>query len=196
MSQRRSSTEFAILGLLTVEPMSGYDLRKHFQESLIYFWNESYGQIYPTLKQLAKEGLVAPAKAKQASKRDRQVYSLTSKGRARLQEWLAQPPQLQPIRNEFLLKLFLGSSAPRGALGQHIRRFRTEQEELLAMFLIIRDSVRVEHAKSPNLTFWMLGLSHGIRIRRAEIEWCNDALRVLEPASERQNASSGAHKSD
>ena len=183
MLSRNSTTGFAILGLLTVEPMSGYDIRKHFGESLAYFWNESYGQIYPALKQLAKEGLVAPVSAGQAGKRDRQVYSLTSKGRDRLREWLAKPPRNQPIRNEFLLKLFLGRSTPRGALCEHIRRFRTEQEELLAMFLIIRDSVRIEHAKSPNLKYWMLGLKHGIRIRRAEIKWCNEALRVLDSAS-------------
>jgi len=180
---RKSSTEFAILGLLTVEPMSGYDLRKHFSESLVYFWNESYGQIYPTLKRLAKDGFIAPVVARKAEIRERRLYTLTPAGRAHLREWLGRPPQQQPICNEFLLKLFLGRSAPTGATVGHIRRFRTEQEELLAMFFIIRDSVRVEHAKSPNLTFWMLGITHGINIRRAEIDWCNEALRVLEPHS-------------
>jgi len=171
-----------------MEQMSGYDVRKHFGESLSYFWNESYGQIYPTLKQLAKEGLVAAVSAGQAGKRDRQVYSLTSKGRDHLREWLAKPPQNQPIRNEFLLKLFLGRSPPRGALCEHIGRFRTEQEELLAMFLIIQDSVRIEHAKSPNLKYWMLGLKHGVGIRRAEIKWCNEPLRVLDSASAKRKA--------
>ncbi|HEV2115934.1 MAG TPA: PadR family transcriptional regulator [Terriglobales bacterium] len=180
---RRGATEFAILGLLTVEPMSGYDLRKHFQESLIYFWNESYGQIYPTLKGLARQGLVASIKAEQTGKRDRQVYSLTSKGRERLREWLGLPPQPQPIRNEFLLKIFLGREARDGALGDHVRRLQAEHEKLLAMYLIIGDSVRREHAKSPNLKYWMLCLSHGIRMRRAEIEWCKEALRVVEGSS-------------
>lgn len=178
---RQESSRFAILGLLTIEPMSGYDLRQHFQESLIYFWSESYGRIYPTLKQLAKEGLVVPAKDAQSGKRERQVYTITSKGRDRLQVWLMQPPQPQPARSEFLLKLFLGRSVPSGALVEHIRRFRTQQEELLAMFLVIRDSVRVEHVKSPNLKYWMLGLAHGISMRRAEIDWCNEALRRLDP---------------
>jgi len=159
--------------------MSGYDLRKHFQESLIYFWSESYGRIYPILKQLAKEGLVEPVKAAQSGKRERQVYALTGKGRSTLRDWLARPPQQQPARNEFLLKLFLGSSAPPEALLRHIEEFRAEQEKLLAMFMIIRDSVREEHVGSPNLQYWMLGLDHGIRMRRAEIDWCNQALRVL-----------------
>jgi PadR family transcriptional regulator AphA len=175
---RKTSTDFAILGLLTVEPMSGYDIRKHFSESLVYLWNESYGQIYPALKRLADAGLIAPVAAGQSGKRERQVYALKSKGRERLRQWLALPPQQQPVRNELQLKLFLGHSAPAESLLEHIGRFRREQEELLAMHFIIRDSIRVEHAKSPHLTYWLLGLSHGIRKCRAEIDWCNEALRV------------------
>jgi PadR family transcriptional regulator, regulatory protein AphA len=180
---RPGASEFAILGLLTVQPMSGYDLRQVFQESLIYFWNESYGQIYPTLKSLAREGLTVPVQAEQAGKRERQVYALTSKGREHLRAWLARPPQSQPIRNEFLLKLFLGKQAPPGALGEHVRSLQREHEGLLAMYLIIRDSVRKEHARSPSLPYWMLCLSHGIRMRRAEIEWCQEALRVIAGAA-------------
>jgi PadR family transcriptional regulator AphA len=32
--------------------MSGYDIRKTVQESIRFFWSESYGQIYPALKRL------------------------------------------------------------------------------------------------------------------------------------------------
>jgi len=184
----KGTTQFAILGLLTVEPMSGYDLRKHFQESLIYFWNESYGQIYPTLKELARKGLVAPVSSEKAGERERQVYSLTAKGRKYLGAWLVRPPKKQAIRSEFLLKLFLGRSVPPRALSEQIRRFQIEQEQLLAMFLIIRDEVRVEHAKSPDLKYWMLTVDHGIRMRRADIEWSKKALLVLDSPAENRNA--------
>lgn len=162
--------------------MSGYDIRKHFSESLVYLWNESYGQIYPALKRLADAGLIALVAAGQSGKRERQVYALKPKGRERLRQWLALPPQKQPVRNELQLKLFLGHSARPESLFEHISRFRGEQEELLAMYFIIRDCVRVEHAKSPHLKYWLLGLSHGIRKCRAEIDWCNEALSVLRPS--------------
>ena len=180
VSLGRNSTDFAILGLLTIEPMAGYDIHKHFKESLAYLWSESYGQIYPALRRLAREALIAPVAVEQTGKREKQVYALTQKGRGRLQEWLALPPRNQPIRNELQLKLFLGHSAPWESLCQHVHRFRTEQEELLAMYFVIRDSVRVEHAKSPHLKYWMLNLDHGIRKCRAEIDWCKEALRVLQ----------------
>ena len=54
----RSSTDYAILGMLTLRPMSGYDIRATIGESIAYFWTESYGQIYPTLKRLTKEKLL------------------------------------------------------------------------------------------------------------------------------------------
>jgi PadR family transcriptional regulator AphA len=57
-----STTPFAILGLLSIEPMSGYDIRRNLDESLSYFWSESYGQIYPSLKKLEASRLIAPVR--------------------------------------------------------------------------------------------------------------------------------------
>ena len=39
-----------LLGLLAIEPMSGYDLGVTIRASVGHIWNESYGQIYPNLK--------------------------------------------------------------------------------------------------------------------------------------------------
>ena len=176
---RRESTPYAILGLLSIQPMSGYDMRKELQQTLNYFWKESNGQIYPGLKRLAAQGLIARVHDRRKNRRERQVYTLTAQGRLRLRNWLAQPPGAQPVRSELLMKLFLGHSAPAGACLEHIRRYRTEQESLLAMFLVIRDSVRKEHRSSPHLRYWAALIEHGIRIRGAEIEWCHLALRML-----------------
>lgn len=60
MAKNRS--RYAILGALTIRPMSGYDIRQFFAKSVSHFWDESYGQIYPILKGLHSEGLVSPVK--------------------------------------------------------------------------------------------------------------------------------------
>jgi DNA-binding PadR family transcriptional regulator len=176
---RTESTPYAILGLLSIQPMSGYDMRKELQQTLLYFWKESNGQIYPTLKRLTAQALVSRVHGRSKNRRERQIYTLTAEGRQRLREWLAQAPGAQPARSEFLMKVFLGHSAPAGACLEHIRRHRTEQQELLATFLIFRDSVRKEHASSSHRKYWAALIEHGIRIRRAEIDWCNLALRML-----------------
>jgi len=53
-----SRTIYAVLGFLTVRPMSGYDIKKAVEVSIANFWTESYGQIYPVLKRLTEQGLV------------------------------------------------------------------------------------------------------------------------------------------
>jgi PadR family transcriptional regulator, regulatory protein AphA len=174
-----NTTQYALLGLLTIEPMSGYDLGKNLRESLNYFWAESNGQIYPTLKKLAAEGLIVAVATQAAGRRARHKYALTPAGRKRLKEWLAKPPQLQPPRNELLLKLFLGRSAPKGAIAEHVARFKRQYEEIQNMFEGLRASLQTEHAESPDLKYWMLCLEHGIRLRQAQIDWCNLALREL-----------------
>src|ERR1700684_2212758 len=97
-----------LLGLLAIEPMSGYDLGQTIRGSVGHFWNESYGQIYPNLKKLAADGFVSSKTERQKSKPDRHIYSIPKRGRERLADWLAVPPQPEIPRNELLLKLFFG----------------------------------------------------------------------------------------
>ena len=80
MTKRTSSATEALLGLLSIEPMSGYDLGLAVRASIGHFWNESYGQIYPNLKSLAADGCVARKTEKQEGRPDRQIYSITKKG--------------------------------------------------------------------------------------------------------------------
>jgi len=173
------STDYALLGLLSIEPMSGYDIRQNFQESLNFFWNESYGQIYPALKRLLAQDCIAPVAGGQNGRRERRVYTITAKGRAHLRRWLAQPPRPQPVRDELLLKIFLGRLAPPGACAGHIRRLRQQQQALVASYEDVEKRVAIERAGHPHARFWYLTLRHGIEMRRARIRWCDEALAAL-----------------
>lgn len=175
----RNTTQYAILGLLTAQPMSGYDLSKNLRESLNYFWAESNGQIYPNLKKLAAEGSIVPVATRQAGRRAPQKYALAAAGRKRLKEWLAKPPKPQPPRNELLLKLFLGRSAPKGAVERHIESFKRQYEETQSALTGIAAYIRKEHSRSTDLRYWMLCLEHGFRLKQAQIDWCGSALRAL-----------------
>ena len=111
-SRRANTSRHAILGVLSLCPMSGYDVKKLIERSIAHFWNESYGQIYPILNRLAAEGFAERRRETQRGKPDRHVYSLTDKGRAELRRWLAIPARHEPVRSELLLKLFLGVAGP------------------------------------------------------------------------------------
>ncbi len=76
----RSQTQYVLLGILAIHPnQSGYEIRKTIEQTVGFFWGESFGQIYPTLKRLVAEGLSPPAPREQARPR-RQEYSITPAG--------------------------------------------------------------------------------------------------------------------
>src|SRR5260370_3559686 len=103
--QRRTSLRFAILGLLTRRPATGYDIKRDFDLTIGYAWNAHDSQIYPELRRLEEEGLIRPA-ATQPDGRRRRTYRVTAEGRKQRTAWLAAPaePGLPP--DELLLRPF------------------------------------------------------------------------------------------
>ena len=183
----RQSSEYAILGMLSLRPMSGYDIRKTVHESIRYFWSESYGQIYPALKRLESQKLVERARGAQKGRAGRQVYALTPAGLRELQEWLTRQPQMQPFRNELLLKLFFGRLAPRETCQEHLRHFRQGQEDLLRTYRQVEHWLHTEHERHPDLPFWLMTLSYGVHQARALRDWCDETLTALEKSGQVRN---------
>jgi PadR family transcriptional regulator AphA len=176
----RQSSEYAILGMLSLRPMSGYDIRKAVRESIQYFWSESYGQIYPALKRLEAQKLVERQRGAQNGRAGRQVFALTRAGRQELQEWVAREPQMQPIRNELLLKLFFGRMAPKETSEEHVRQFRRRQEDFLQAYRKVELWLNKERKGHPDLPYWQMTLSYGLHQARTVRDWCDETLAALE----------------
>ena len=177
---QRNQTSYLILGMLSIEPhKSGYDIRKAVESSVSYFWRESYGQIYPTLKRLAAEGLIVRRKSTSKSRPERQEYSLSAKGRACLREWLAMPFRNDPPRNEFLLKLFFGrEAAPSVSIG-HVLELQDRNRRMLATLLELETLANTHASQNPHQPFWMLTIGLGIALTRTALEWGESALATL-----------------
>jgi DNA-binding PadR family transcriptional regulator len=184
---KRSQTDYVILGVLAIHPnQSGYEIRRTIQSSVGFFWGESYGQIYPTLKRLATQGLIVPSKTTPPVRPTKQEYSITPAGLERLQEWLAVPYRDDPPRDEFLLKLFFGHEAAPGITIAHLRTFQERNRRLLATLLELEALARKHNSANPGFRFWMLTLSFGLAHLRSSIEWSDSALAMLssqEPAA-------------
>jgi DNA-binding PadR family transcriptional regulator len=121
---KRPQTELAVLGVLSVEPMSGYAVRRAITGSMGLFWSESFGQIYPTLARLLEDGLVAPAGHGRTSGSS---YAITEVGRRRLRELLTQPVPSTPPRNGRLLRLFFGALVGAQTCAEVVEEARTSQ---------------------------------------------------------------------
>ena len=173
-------TAYVILGMLSLAPSaSGYELHKAIEENFGSFWGESYGQIYPTLKRLAAEGLIEPCKPASAPKKRRQQYALTDAGRTCLREGLALPFQNDPPRNEFMLKLFFGREAAPGVSIAHVRELQLRNQRVLATLEGIEKMANQHQSQNPHKPYWMLTLSLGIAMTRAALDWGESALKEL-----------------
>ena len=89
--QKPSRTRYALLGALLDGPKSGYALRSYLNRVLEGFWQESYGQIYPTLRRLQEEGLIKPVSARGSKKGAGNDYRITRSGRAAFRDWAHLP---------------------------------------------------------------------------------------------------------
>ena len=100
------------LGVLTERPMSGYEIRKHFEEAFQHFFLAGFGSIYPALADLATDGLVTVESVEQEKRPDKKVYRITERGRrALIGDLMAAEPR-HKIRSEFLALVYFSHLLP------------------------------------------------------------------------------------
>jgi DNA-binding PadR family transcriptional regulator len=111
-TEQLSPTARVLLGLLRYRPRTGYDIKSVIEVSTRFFWGASYGQIYPALKRLQRQGLVTSEERPRGGRR-RTVYELTPKGAETFRAWLTDRERWTvEYRDEWLLRLFFGDLLP------------------------------------------------------------------------------------
>lgn len=188
MKKQENKSQYAILGILTIAPMSGYDIKKFTEKSMMNaFWNENYAWIYPTLKQLEQDGLVSSSSAKQAGRPARQLYTLTERGRAELCRWLGEPTSFHQIeRNEHLLKLFFADQVSPSLTLEQMKLLHENLAKTLASLLDLERlaSAAVASQQESGGRFYspyrLLALDYGLQMTRAQLSWCEGSIAKLE----------------
>lgn len=167
-----------ILGLLSHEDLTGYEIKKRMDTVLKYFWGASYGSIYPTLSDLVKRGFAVRGEDTE-NKRNKRSYRITEDGRAHLKEWLKLPAEKDELRYETLLKLFFGSGQGAPQAISHIEAFREKIEKELPYLLDAEKALQDGVDEDPAHKYYLLTVEFGIKTYRAYLEWCEDAKRLL-----------------
>jgi PadR family transcriptional regulator AphA len=179
MAEMKTSTVESLLGVLSLGPMSGYELRQFMEQSTGNFWSESFGQIYPALKAMLAHGLIASVEESGEGGPGKKVYRITEAGEQRLREWLGAPAKPQVRRNELLLKVFFGDRAERGTIAGHVAEWRRGYAADLEKYQDILRQVQVDHATHPGLRYWCMTLRFGIAESKALMAWCEETLAEL-----------------
>ncbi len=171
-----SPTAYVILGMVSREARSGYEIKAAVDNSTRFFWAASYGQIYPELKRLSEQGLVEGVDAPRGD-RKRTVYAITADGETALKQWLRRPPETSEMREEGLLKLFFAGVLPPEDAVETLAAMR---EQRLALAERLRALQPDAEKKDP---FSLIVLQGGIEFNEWFADWCERMqARVLASA--------------
>jgi DNA-binding PadR family transcriptional regulator len=188
------SLPHALLGLLIVQPSSGYELTKAFESDLgRHAWQAGHTSIYPELGKLAEAGLI---EVTEEGARGSRTYTATTAGRAELKRWLFDRDTAgKKVRNEEVLRMFLiNALEPEDA----IRFLRGVAEETAAeadrLALILAEHGPV--TQRGRAGFGLLAAEFGRRQYEAVHGWALWAIERLETADQaEENLSSSASAS-
>jgi DNA-binding PadR family transcriptional regulator len=162
-----------ILGLLSSGPRSGYDIKAVVDRSTRFFWAASYGQIYPELRRLERDGLIAGEDVPNG-KRRRRVFRLTDEGRGVFHRWLLGDETTVELRDESLLRVFFADALPRAEALQLLNARRRGHEWYLETLRAIDDR------PGTDTTFVDLVLRWGIAFHEWGARWCTEQLDRLQ----------------
>ncbi|MDZ4178465.1 MAG: PadR family transcriptional regulator [Coriobacteriia bacterium] len=177
------SLEYAILGFLHEEELSGYDLKTRcFDARTAHAWTADQAQIYRTLERLQKRRLVATRTLRQAGRPDRHVFRLTPTGRDTLADWLAASRPLPAHRDPFLLQIMLAEDLSDETLGALLTSQREQhQERLDALRATTAELERSADRHTARRTrLHRMSLDSAMAQTRAAIDWIDDCLDSLE----------------
>ena len=171
------SLTHALLGLLAVQPASGYELTKAFEGDLgRYAWQAGHTSIYPELVKMAERGLV---EVTHEGARGSRTYAVTPAGRGELRDWLMSWPRQGRVRSEPVLRMFLLSALEPADALTLLHRIAEQAETDLAQLR----SILGDHGDLP-LTgrdgFGLLAAEFGVRQYAAVGDWARWAIGRLE----------------
>ena len=187
-----STTSYAILSLLAVQPWTTYELTKQMHRSLRDVWPRAESVIYEEPKNLVAHGL-ATAKPAATGRRPSTLYAITAKGRRELRRWLAEPGAGPVIEFEALLKVAFADHGTREGLLANIRAVREQSEHRREHVLARIADYRQTGGPFPD-RLPVISLVAKIQLDQADmlIDWATWAEREVETWSG-VTPSTGAH---
>lgn len=184
-SRRLTPTSYALLGYLSMTPMSGYDLASAIRKSVDQFWPVSKSQIYKELPQLEAEALIQGTAVAQDQYPDKRIYTITRAGVEALDDWLHDETLPNAVaRIPELLKLFFGHRMDDDAVRTMLlnyRRDRTDSIERLELLLSQLEDV-------PGTFYVRATARYGLLDSQMVVEWIDETLTALDQSAEEQGA--------
>ncbi len=172
--------DYAILGLLQDQLLSGYRIRKVFEETALGNYSSSPGSIYPALKRLQRFDLIVSIVDKTTTKTQ---FKITKKGIQILTVWLSKPIEKQEVKKRiyelFLRFGFMSKLADNEQKIKFLTSFRDLLGEYLNELLEFHKDVGSDMPLHGRLAF-----EFGIESYKTSLKWCKKALLQIKKIDE------------
>jgi DNA-binding PadR family transcriptional regulator len=162
---------YFVLGLLTQQPMSGYDIKNSLKGLSWLIGSPSGGSLYPVLGSLRQEGLVSVEIVPGLDRPPRKIYSATETGRQALRDWIERPIAADAHLRAFVMRLLLADSHSHARLGAYLRQRRAQVASHQASL--------VGGLETPDAGLNLgqkLALDYGLALATAELAWLDTTL--------------------
>lgn len=188
------SLRYALLAILRVGPLSGYDLQKQFSQSVGHVWHAPDSQIYPELRKMEADGLIEGEEQVRGERGTRRVYHVTDAGLAAYSAWMQTPLDYQRVRDPAHLRAaYLENTTPEAArafLHAHIAQWESELEQfegelthienLTNPMLVRRLEVTPEAERERMLAYKRFSYEGLAERARGEIQWAKRGLTLVD----------------
>lgn len=190
MARSLPATSYAVLGMLSLSPMSGYELNQNVDNSIANFWQISKSQVYGELARLEDLGLVQSTEVEQARLPDKRTYELTEPGARAFDEWLSAPGHgPRRLRSGLLLKTFFAHRMTADRFVLLLEEYRSEAEAERAYLAQVIEEL------SPDLpeTFYTRATAlYGLRQAEAALKWVDEVEKSMPAPSAPVSSSAGS----
>ncbi|MEZ4669895.1 MAG: PadR family transcriptional regulator [Anaerolineae bacterium] len=174
------SIQYAILGYLSWQPYSGYDLKKFFEDSAIFHWSGNNNQIYKALVALHEQGMVTLEVQQQTDHPPRKLYSITESGRAVLRQWLLTTPELPQSKSAILVQLAWADQLSAAEVDDLLNRYAEEVQVQVLMLEEHQRRTAVQPQRTPRERYlWQAILQNRLALYQNELTWINQVRHDL-----------------
>ncbi len=170
----------AILGILSYQPMTGYDLKKIIQDSTFMHWSGNNNQIYKALVSLLENGFVTNEIRHQEGSPSKKIYTITGKGLDELEEWIASTPAPVEFKKSFLIQMAWADLLGNDELHEVLEKYENEIKlQLIMNREKIRRGIGFAARTEREAFLWKMIDESILSSYQNELEWIRKVRRQL-----------------
>lgn len=172
-----------ILGLLVINSMTSYEIKKAIQSGMNLISSDSMGNIHASIKKLLQNNYVSFEESVDNGK-FKKVYSISVEGKKYFESWINSPFESSHKRNPELKKIFFMAFSDKekrkSRVKEYIESIKIEKDKLEQIQKYSLSALNELPKNQREIgSFQLDTIQYGIDIMSFEISWYENFLKKL-----------------